>query len=158
MFSLDPQLAADCLPLGDFPLCQLLLMNEARYPWFVLLPRREAVTEVFQLPREDQQQLWLEATLLAETLKDSFAADKMNIATLGNQVAQLHVHVIARKRSDDAWPAPVWGRFAAQPYSAAQAAAVRARLRLALSGRLRFTEVREAGAQTETTSSACKPL
>jgi len=135
MFSLDPRLATDCLAVGDFPLCQLLLMNEARYPWFILVPRREAMTEVFQLHKEDQAQLWQETNLLAETLKDSFAADKINIATLGNQVPQLHVHVIVRKRNDAAWPAPVWGRFAPQPYEKKEAAAVAARLRLALGGR-----------------------
>ncbi|KXU36770.1 histidine triad (HIT) protein [Ventosimonas gracilis] len=152
MFRLDPRLAADCLPLGDFPLCQLLLMNEARYPWFILVPRRNAVTEVFQLSQEDQAQLWQETTRLAETLKDSFAADKINIAALGNQVAQLHVHVIARKRSDAAWPAPVWGRFTPEAYSPQQIEAIRTRLGLALAGgRLDFYP-------TSITSSACKPL
>jgi len=142
MFHLDPRLAADCLPAGNFELCQLLLMNEARYPWFILLPRREAVTEVFQLAKEDQAQLWQEVSVLAETLKDSFAADKINIAALGNQVAQLHVHVIARKHDDAAWPAPVWGRFASpQPYQAQEAAIMMERLRLALSGCMRFTEI-----------------
>jgi len=141
MFNLDPRLTADCLPIGDFELCQLLLMNEARYPWFILVPRRKAVTEVFQLSKEDQAQLWQEVGSLAKTLKDSFAADKINIAALGNQVAQLHVHVIARKRTDAAWPAPVWGRFTPEPYEQQQAAAISARLHLALSGRLQINEV-----------------
>jgi len=141
MFSLDPRLAADCLPIGDFPLCQLLLMDEARYPWFILVPRREAVTEVFQLSPEDQAQLWQETTRLAETLKDSFAADKINIAALGNQVAQLHVHVIVRKRSDAAWPAPVWGRFSPETYLPEQIEAISSRLGLALGGsRLDFIQ------------------
>jgi len=134
MFSLDPRLQADCLLIGDFPLCQLLLMNEERYPWFILVPRREAVTEVFQLVQDDQVQLWQEVTNLAEILKDSFAADKINIAALGNQVAQLHVHVIARKRSDTAWPAPVWGRFTPKPYQKAQIEAICARIRRAFEG------------------------
>jgi len=143
MFSLDPRLAADCLAVGDFPLCQLLLMNEARYPWFILVPRREAVTEVFQLTKEDQVQLWQETTSLAETLKDSFAADKINIAALGNQVAQLHVHVIVRKRSDAAWPAPVWGRFTPETYPAQQIETIRTRLGLALGGgRLDFIQAK----------------
>jgi len=144
MFSLDPRLAADALPVGHFALCQLLLMNEARYPWFILVPRREAVTEVFQLCTQDQAQLWQEVGGLAETVKDSFAADKINIAALGNQVAQLHVHVIARKRSDAAWPFPVWGRFAPQSYAQQEAEAISARLRLALGGRLQFGETQEA--------------
>jgi len=143
MFNLDPRLTADCLPIGHFALCQLLLMNEVRYPWFILVPRRKAVTEVFQLSKEDQAQLWQEVGDLAETLKDSFAADKINIAALGNQVPQLHVHVIARKRTDAAWPAPVWGRFTPEPYEQQQAAAISARLHLALSGRLQISEVAE---------------
>ncbi|MCY1350301.1 HIT domain protein [compost metagenome] len=140
MFALDSRLQQDTLPVGDFPLCRLLLMNEARYPWFILVPRREEVSEVFQLDVADQRQLWQETTFLAETLKDSFAADKMNIATLGNVVGQLHMHVIVRRRDDAAWPAPVWGKFAAQPYGGEQVAAIRSRLRLVLAGDFRFVE------------------
>lgn len=109
MFALDPRLEQDTLLLGDFPLSRLLLMNDARYPWFILVPRREDVTELFQLDVDDQQALWREATLLAEVLKDTFRADKMNVANLGNVVSQLHMHVIVRRRGDDAWPGPVWG-------------------------------------------------
>lgn len=89
MFALDPRLEQDTLLLGDFPLSRLLLMNDARYPWFILVPRREDVTELFQLDVDDQQALWREATLLAEVLKDTFRADKMNVANLGNVVSQL---------------------------------------------------------------------
>lgn len=109
MFTLDSRLQQDCLLVGDFPLCRLLLMNDASYPWFILVPRREEVSEIFQLDGADQRQLWQETSLLAETLKDTFAADKMNVATLGNVVSQLHMHVIVRRRDDAAWPAPVWG-------------------------------------------------
>lgn len=132
MFVLDPRLEQDTLHMGDFPLCRLLLMNDAQYPWFILVPRREEVSELFQLDTADQHSLWRETTLLAELLKDTFKADKMNVATLGNMVSQLHVHVIARRRSDAAWPAPVWGRHPAQPYAAEQLAEMRARLRLVL--------------------------
>nr|MBO2511314.1 HIT family protein [Gammaproteobacteria bacterium] len=133
MFVLDSRLAQDTLPVGDFPLCRLLLMNEARYPWFILVPRREEVSEIFQLDLADQRQLWQETAFLAETLKDSFAADKMNVATLGNVVSQLHVHVIVRRRDDAAWPAPVWGRQPAVAYTDEQVEAVRQRLRAVLS-------------------------
>lgn len=109
MFALDPRLEQDTLLLGDFSLSRLLLMNDARYPWFILVPRREDVTELFQLDVDDRQALWREATLLAEVLKDTFRADKMNVANLGNVVSQLHMHVIVRRRGDDAWPGPVWG-------------------------------------------------
>ncbi|HCJ28322.1 MAG TPA: HIT family protein [Pseudomonas sp.] len=140
MFVLDSQLEQDTLNLGDFPLCRLLLMNDANYPWFILVPRREEVSELFQLDPADQQALWREATALAETLKDTFGADKMNVATLGNVVSQLHVHVIARRRGDPAWPAPVWGRQPASPYSEAQADAIRQKLRLVLTDNFRFAE------------------
>lgn len=132
MFALDPRLEQDTLHMGDFPLCRLLLMNDASYPWFILVPRREEVSELFQLDEADQRSLWRETTLLAETLKDTFKADKMNIATLGNVVSQLHMHVIVRRRSDAAWPAPVWGRQPAVPYTAEQVQEVRDKLKLVL--------------------------
>ena len=140
MFALDSRLQQDCLLVGDFPLCHLLLMNDAGYPWFILVPRREDVSELFQLDATDQRQLWHETTLLAETLKDTFAADKMNVATLGNVVSQLHMHVIVRKRDDAAWPAPVWGKHPAQPYTEEQVAAIRVRLRELLPADFIFTQ------------------
>lgn len=140
MFSLDSRLQQDCLVLGDFPLCRLLLMNDANYPWFILVPRREDVSELFQLDAADQQKLWLETTRLAEALKDAFVADKMNVATLGNVVSQLHMHVIVRRREDQAWPAPVWGRHPARPYGAEEAAAVRERLTRVVTDDFRFVE------------------
>ncbi|HZX52017.1 HIT family protein [Pseudomonas sp. XK-1] len=140
MFVLDSRLQQDTLLVGDFPLCRLLLMNDRQYPWFILVPRREDVSELFQLDAGDQLALWQETTGLAELLKDTFAADKMNVATLGNMVSQLHMHVIVRRRDDAAWPAPVWGKHAAQPYSEEQVAAVKARLRLVLTDDFCFAE------------------
>lgn len=140
MFVLDSRLEQDTLPLGDFPLCRLLLMNDANFPWFILVPRREEVTELFQLDGDDQQALWREATMLAETVKDTFGADKMNVAMLGNVVSQLHVHVIARRRDDVAWPSPVWGRQPAQPYTDEQVSAIRQKLQLVLTDDFRFAE------------------
>lgn len=133
MFVLDSRLQQDSLVLGDFPLCRLLLSKDANYPWFILVPRRADISELFQLSEADQQQLWKETTYLAETLKGSFAADKLNVATLGNVVSQLHMHVIVRRRDDAAWPAPVWGRVPAIEYTAEQVAAIRQRLRAVLS-------------------------
>ncbi|RRV28389.1 HIT domain-containing protein [Pseudomonas sp. o96-267] len=138
MFALDSRLQQDCLVIGDFPLCRLLLMNDSNYPWFILVPRREEVSELFQLDADDQRQLWQETTLLAETLKDIFAADKMNVATLGNVVSQLHMHVIVRRREDASWPAPVWGRHPAQPYSEQQAGQVVDKLRSVLAEDFHF--------------------
>ena len=140
MFSLDPRLQQDTLTVGDFPLCRLLLMNDAQYPWFILVPRRAAVSEVFDLDAADQLALWHETTTLASVLKDGFAADKMNVATLGNMVSQLHMHVIARAREDAVWPAPVWGKLPAQPYSEVQLAEVLARLRLLLTDNFCFMQ------------------
>ncbi|GLX13898.1 MULTISPECIES: HIT family protein [Pseudomonadaceae] len=141
MFVLDSRLQQDTFVLGDLPLSRVLLSNDARYPWFILVPRREDVSEVFQLSAEDQQALWAETALLGEVLKDAFKADKINIATLGNVVSQLHMHVIVRYRDDDAWPAPVWGRHPAKPYEEAQVTALRDKLRSAMPRQYRVGEV-----------------
>jgi len=140
VFALDPRLQQDTLPIGDFPLCRLLLSNDSNYPWFILVPRRADVSELFQLDDADQQQLWRETTALAELLKDSFDAHKLNVAALGNVVSQLHMHVIVRRRDDAAWPAPVWGKHPAQPYTAEQVATIRERLRLVLADDFTFLE------------------
>ncbi len=116
-FELDQRLAADTLLVGETPLSQVLLMNDARYPWLILVPRRSDVTELFELSGTDQAQLWQESMRLGEAMKAHFAADKINIAALGNKVAQLHVHHIARFHADDAWPGPVWGVGSAIPYN-----------------------------------------
>ncbi|MDM7858559.1 HIT domain-containing protein [Thiopseudomonas acetoxidans] len=120
MFVLDERLKNDTCWLGDFPLCRVLLMNDSRYPWLILVPRQADISEVFQLSAPQQQTLWQETTQVAHALNTLFAADKMNIATLGNVVNQLHMHVVARMRNDAAWPAPVWGKGTAEPYSAVQ--------------------------------------
>lgn len=129
MFSLDARLQQDTLLLGDFPLCRLLLSNDANYPWFILVPRQADITEVFQLSAEQQQQLWRETSTLAAALHQRYAADKINIGALGNVVAQLHMHVIVRFKTDIAWPSPVWGKVPAVPYSDAQVMEIRSRLR-----------------------------
>ncbi|MDB5988447.1 MAG: hypothetical protein JWR16_3500 [Nevskia sp.] len=116
-FVLHAQLAADCFALGDAPLCRLLLINDAQYPWFVLVPRRIGVREIYQLDSADQLQLQRESVYLGRSLMQVFGGDKLNIAALGNVVPQLHVHHIVRKTDDAAWPAPVWGRHPAQPYT-----------------------------------------
>ncbi|ARU87813.1 HIT domain-containing protein [Pseudomonas sp. M30-35] len=120
MFVLDSRLHNDTRVIGDFALCRLLLMNDANYPWFILVPRRDGVSEVFDLEAADQLLLWQETAQLAAFLKDEFAADKINIATLGNMVPQLHMHVVVRRTSDAAWPAPVWGKAPALAYSEAE--------------------------------------
>lgn len=141
MFSLDSRLQQDTLVIGDFPLSRLLLSNDSNYPWFILVPRRDDVSELFQLDDKDQLQLWRETTALAETLKDTFAADKLNVATLGNVVSQLHMHVIVRRRDDAAWPAPVWGRHPAKPYTPEQVSQVREKLKRVLTDDFVFAQV-----------------
>lgn len=116
MAELHPQLEKDCLLLGRFTLCRLLLMRDANYPWFILVPDRQGITEIYQLPDEEQQQLLRESAVMARFLVEELRADKVNIAALGNVVPQLHVHHVARYRDDPAWPAPVWGACAAQAY------------------------------------------
>ena len=115
-FELHSRLAADCIRVGRLPLSLLLLLNDARYPWFILVPQRSGIGEIFQLPESDQCQLWRESANLAHNLMQSFHADKINIGALGNLVPQLHVHHIARFTSDPAWPGPVWGHSAPVPY------------------------------------------
>jgi diadenosine tetraphosphate (Ap4A) HIT family hydrolase len=117
-WSLHPQLAADTSQIGDLSLARVLLMNDANYPWLVLVPRRPDVVEIIDLDDEDQEILTREIGLLARVLKDVTQCDKLNIAAIGNIVPQLHVHVVARRRGDAAWPRPVWGAGPPRPYEA----------------------------------------
>ena len=119
-FSLHPRLAADCIDLGSLGLCRLLLMNDRRYPWCILVPERPDLREVFELSDQDQQTLTRESSRVARFLSSHFAADKINLAALGNLVPQLHIHVVARFDGDPAWPGPVWGVGEPVPYAAEQ--------------------------------------
>jgi diadenosine tetraphosphate (Ap4A) HIT family hydrolase len=120
MFTLHPQLAADTFNLGHFPLSLLLLMNDSNYPWFILVPQRDQIRELHELDDADRIQLLNESTLLSRALTQILTPDKLNIAALGNQVPQLHVHHIVRYTRDPAWPAPVWGKLPARPYYSAE--------------------------------------
>lgn len=117
MFRLDSRLQNDTILIGRLPLCQVLLMNDSRYPWVILVPARNDVFEIYHLSAEDQAQLAKESAWVLEKMADQFAAKSMNVAALGNVVAQLHVHHIARFATDPAWPGPVWGHSPAVPYS-----------------------------------------
>ena len=118
-WSLDPLLERDTVPVGDMPLCHVLLINDANYPWLLLVPRRRGIIEVTELDDIEQAQLMSELVQAARALKAITACDKINIAALGNVVAQLHVHVIARSRGDAAWPKPVWNAVPARAYEPA---------------------------------------
>jgi len=114
--------------MGDFPLSRLLLMNDARYPWFILVPRRDDIQEIYQLGAEEQLQLQRESSLLGKHLMERFGGDKLNIAALGNLVAQLHIHHIVRYLDDASWPGPVWGVGMPLPYGEEHLAEIREKL------------------------------
>ena len=130
MFKLDPKLTQDTLFIGEFELSRVLLMNDARYPWVILVPKEVGVTEIFQLDNEQQQQLMLESNYVAKQLKALVHADKMNVAALGNVVSQLHIHHVARTIQDESWPAPVWGKGKPIHYSQQESDAVIEKLRV----------------------------
>lgn len=115
-FDLDARLKADTLQIGDLALSSVLLMNDARFPWFILVPRRADISEFTDLSREDAASLMDEIRLATGVMLELAKPDKVNVGALGNMVAQLHVHVVGRFRSDPAWPGPVWGHGARMPY------------------------------------------
>jgi len=115
-YELHPQLAADTHPLASLALCELRLMDDANYPWLVLVPRVPAARDLVDLETAQRHQLTDEIDLAGRLLREAFRPYKLNVAALGNLVPQLHVHVIAREENDPAWPAPVWGRVAARAY------------------------------------------
>jgi len=121
-FVLDSRLAADAFVLGDMLLSRVLLMNDARFPWLIVVPRRPALRELIDLASTERSILMEEIARASAALKEATRAEKLNVAALGNQVEQLHVHVIARFAGDPAWPHPVWGRGPATPYAPDEAA------------------------------------
>jgi diadenosine tetraphosphate (Ap4A) HIT family hydrolase len=121
-FQLHPRLKQDCIAIGRFELCRLLMMNDSQYPWFILVPERTGLQEIYQLSKAERELLTEESSYLTENLAMLYKADKMNIAAIGNMVPQLHIHHIVRYRTDKAWPAPIWGKFDAVPYTERQIA------------------------------------
>lgn len=117
-FELDARLAADTHLVGDLELSRVLLMNDARFAWLIVVPRRAGMRDLIDLAIDDQHVLLREIGVCADALRDLDKPDKLNIAALGNVVAQLHVHVIARHEHDAAWPRPVWGAGTALHYDA----------------------------------------
>lgn len=120
MFKLDQRLQNDCIFIGNFKLSQLLLMNDSTYPWFILVPRRANMAEVYKLEELEQQQLWRESAELSRWMEQEFSFDKLNIGALGNIVRQLHLHHVGRSISDPTWPGPVWGQHPHKPYASAE--------------------------------------
>lgn len=121
LFQLHSQLVQDTFFIQDLSLSRVLLMNDKRFPWVILVPRKNNLTEVHQLTEPDLTLCFSEVKLISKALQDYSSADKMNIAALGNRVPQLHIHVIARKTTDAAWPKAVFGHGKAIPYSANEA-------------------------------------
>ncbi|WJG08231.1 HIT domain-containing protein [Aliiglaciecola sp. LCG003] len=116
-FQLHPQLAKDCFEVCNLPLSKILLLNDSQFPWFIQVPRLLGVSEIIELNDAQQSQLWYESKILSETISHQFQPDKLNVAALGNMVPQLHIHHIARYKSDPVWPKPVWGILPAKRYT-----------------------------------------
>jgi len=131
-FALDPRLAADTFPVGDLALCRVLLMNDSRYPWLILVPRRADLVEIIDLDRGARATLMEEIALASEAVRGLPGVEKINVGALGNVVRQLHVHVVGRRVGDFAGPGPVWGAGTAVKYDDAVASALAARTRAAL--------------------------
>ncbi|MBX3706087.1 MAG: HIT family protein [Pseudomonadales bacterium] len=115
-FELHPRLAADCIVVGDLPLSCVLLMNDSRFAWCILVPRHADLRELHDLAPGDGHLLFDEIERVSRALLATRGADKLNVGALGNLVPQLHIHVVARRIGDDAWPGPVWGSGPARPY------------------------------------------
>ncbi|GLQ46378.1 hypothetical protein GCM10007862_14290 [Dyella lipolytica] len=116
-FILDSRLQADTVPVASLDMCNVLLMNDARFPWLIVVPREAGLVEISDLGDQSQQRLWREVNRAALALREVAPCDKLNIGALGNIVRQLHIHVVARRHDDAAWPGPVWGHGRAEPYT-----------------------------------------
>jgi len=131
-FALDERLERETFVVGDMALSRVLLMNDARWPWLILVPRRDGLVELADLDPGDRAQLIEEAARASRFLKAHARADKINVGALGNIVRQFHLHVVARAVGDPAWPGPVWGQGAARPYAEADVQALVAAARRSL--------------------------
>jgi diadenosine tetraphosphate (Ap4A) HIT family hydrolase len=131
-FTLDPRLAADTLAVCDLPLSSVRLMNDSRFPWIILVPRRAGASELIDLEPADRLRLWDEVANASRAIAGIANPKKLNVAAIGNIVAQLHVHIVARREDDAAWPKPVWGVGIAEPYDTAICYELIAALRRAL--------------------------
>lgn len=130
-FLLNDRLEADTFHVADWPLCRVLLMNDCRFPWLILVPRRNGLRDFDEVAADDKADFLGEIDRASRVLRAIAAPEKLNVAALGNMVPQLHVHVVARFASDAAWPGPIWGVGEAQAYDPAEAESLIARLRAA---------------------------
>jgi len=127
-FTLHPTLARDTVEVTRLPLCRVLLMKDARFPWLILVPEREGAREIHDLSPADRAVLIEEIARAGKVLEGLFHPGKLNVGALGNVVPQLHVHVVARTAADPAWPGPVWGSGPAVPYEESEMETIRKRL------------------------------
>ena len=127
-FELHERLAADTVLVTDLALCRVLLMNDRRFPWLILVPRRPGLRDFDDVAGAEKADFHAEIDLASAVLREATGAEKMNVAALGNMVPQLHVHVIARFAGDAAWPGPVWGVGQADPYQPDEAKGLVSRL------------------------------
>ena len=116
-FHLHPDLVRDTLPVGTFPLCEVRIMDDTTYPWFVLVPQRAGIVETIDLSPEDYCQLWKESRMFSTAIMAAYQGHKLNVAALGNMTPQLHIHHIVRYCDDPAWPGPIWGKVPMEPHS-----------------------------------------
>jgi diadenosine tetraphosphate (Ap4A) HIT family hydrolase len=140
-FALHPTLARDTVLVSRLPLCRVLLMKDRRFPWLILVPERDSVREIYELPPGDRAELVEEIARASEVLQQLFQPDKLNVGALGNVVPQLHVHVVARFAADPAWPGPVWGSGPAEPYADSELEEIRGQLVSALESKAETFEV-----------------
>jgi diadenosine tetraphosphate (Ap4A) HIT family hydrolase len=139
MFELDKRLARDTLTIGHFPLSRLLLSKDSRYPWCILVPQVNDITESYQLSEQQQIQLCAESALVARELMVRFKGESMNVAALGNVVSQLHVHHVVRFETDTCWPGPIWGVGQSIPYAQNDLKSVALKITALFEGKLGFT-------------------
>ena len=133
-FDLDPRLSAETVLVTRWPVSCVLLQDDARFPWLILVPARAGLCELFDLGADDRIQLAREADEAARALKEETGALKINVGALGNIVRQLHVHIVARREGDAAWPGPVWGKGPREPMAPAALADFLARMQARLAG------------------------
>ena len=128
MFQLHERLAADTYLMASWELCDVLLLKNAVYPWFVLVPRQSDLVEIIDLSVAHQTQLMREIAKISAFLREDYQIDKINVGALGNMVPQLHVHVLGRTKNDPAWPGPVWGHPESREYSESEVSEIQAKI------------------------------
>ena len=142
-FVLNPRLVKATFPIGDLALCRVLLLDDRRYPWVLMVPRRENITEIVDLTPVDRSVLIEEIAVVSDAMRKQFQPFRLNIADIGNKAPQLHIHIVARNTEDEAWPAVVWSRPLVPFENAKMAEVVRSPLSEAITERAPFTELDE---------------